>query len=43
MASLDTTVAREELGLKEFIPWQTTLLDSVDSLLELEKRWAKTK
>ena len=40
MASIDTTVAKEELGLKEFITWQTTLLDTVDSLLELEKRWA---
>lgn len=43
MASIDTTVAKEELGLKEFITWQKTLLDTVDSLLELEKKWAEAK
>ncbi|ETS61320.1 hypothetical protein PaG_04530 [Moesziomyces aphidis] len=35
-ASMDTSRAREKLGIA-FRGWQTTLLDSVDSLLELEK------
>lgn len=39
MASIDTTVAKEVLGLKEFITWQQSLSDTVDSLLELEKKW----
>jgi len=38
LARLDTSLAQKELGL-EFIPWQTTLLDTVDALLELEKQF----
>lgn len=37
MASIDTSVAREKLGMNSFIGWQKTLLDTVDDLLEQEK------
>jgi len=40
MASLDNTVAKQNLGLQEFISWKQTLSDTVDSLLALEKRWS---
>ncbi|KAF7975471.1 hypothetical protein HWV62_9501 [Athelia sp. TMB] len=39
-ARISTRVAREKLGLKEFIGWKTSLSDTVDSILELEKKWA---
>lgn len=39
VASINTRVAKEKLGLKEFITWQKSLSDTVDSLLELEKKW----
>lgn len=40
MATVSTRVAAEKLGLKTFIGWQKSLADTVDSLLELEKKWA---
>jgi nucleoside-diphosphate-sugar epimerase len=39
MASIDTTIAKEYLGLKEFNGWKQTLSDTVDSLLALENKW----
>jgi hypothetical protein len=39
MASFDTTVAKQNLGLHEFVSWKQTLSDTADSLLALEKRW----
>ncbi|KZP19348.1 NAD(P)-binding protein [Athelia psychrophila] len=39
MATISTRVAAETLGLKEFIGWKQSLSDTVDSLLELEKKW----
>ncbi|KZP19338.1 NAD(P)-binding protein [Athelia psychrophila] len=39
MATVSTRVAAEKLGLKEFIGWKQSLSDTVDSLLELEKKW----
>jgi len=35
---IDNTRAEEVLGLK-FTPWKVTVIDAVDSLLELEKGW----
>ena len=40
---IDNTRAKEVLGIKEFIPWKQTLLDTVDDLLKLEKEWAEQK
>jgi nucleoside-diphosphate-sugar epimerase len=42
LASLDTTVAKQNLGLPDFITWQQTLSDTVDSLLVLEKKWSSS-
>ncbi|KZP19343.1 NAD(P)-binding protein [Athelia psychrophila] len=39
MATVSTRAAAEKLGLKEFIGWKQSLSDTVDSLLELEKKW----
>ncbi|KZP19370.1 NAD(P)-binding protein [Athelia psychrophila] len=36
---ISTRVAREKLGLTEFIGWKKSLSDTVDSILELEKKW----
>jgi len=40
IATLSTRVAAEKLGMKEFIGWKQSLNDTVDSLLDLEKKWA---
>jgi len=40
IALIDTTVAKQDLGLPEFIDWKKTLSDTVDSLLALEKKWS---
>lgn len=41
-AQLDTTKAKELLGMRDFKDWKTTLEECVDDLLELENRagWA---
>ncbi|KZT26830.1 NAD-P-binding protein [Neolentinus lepideus HHB14362 ss-1] len=39
IARVDTTPAREHLGITEYIPWQKTLEDAIDWLLEAEKSW----
>lgn len=33
LAKMDTTVAKEKLGMDSFIDWKTTLLDTVDDLV----------
>ncbi|KAF8484403.1 hypothetical protein JB92DRAFT_3131509 [Gautieria morchelliformis] len=38
-ARIDTGVAREVLGMREFIGWEQAVADAVDSLLEREKGW----
>jgi len=44
VARMDTSLANEFLGMKEFISWQKTLKDSVDNLLEMEKNvWSSSE
>jgi nucleoside-diphosphate-sugar epimerase len=38
-APLDTTFAREVLGLKEYIPWQESVLAAIEVCLEHERRF----
>ncbi|GBE80659.1 Putative uncharacterized oxidoreductase [Sparassis crispa] len=38
--AIDNTRAKEVLGL-EMTPWKTSVLDAVDSLVQLEKEWIK--
>jgi len=40
IAEVDTTLAKELLGLNEWIDWKKTVDDTVDGLLELERQWA---
>ncbi|KAF7974705.1 hypothetical protein HWV62_11491 [Athelia sp. TMB] len=40
-ATISTRVAAEKLGMDKFIGWEQSLDDTVDSLLELEKKWAQ--
>ena len=37
VAPVDTSFAAEVLGLKEYIPWETTLLETIDNLVQWEK------
>ena len=39
MSTISTRGAEEKLGIKSFIGWKQSLDDTVDSLLELEKKW----
>lgn len=39
IAALSTKVARENLGIQDYITWEKSLVDTVDSLLALEKKW----
>ena len=39
LSKIDTTRAREVLGLTEYVGRDETLLETVDTLLELEKTW----
>ncbi len=39
LSTVDTTRAREVLGLKEYKGAEETLLETVDALLEIEKAW----
>ncbi|KAI5481793.1 NAD-dependent epimerase/dehydratase [Pseudohyphozyma bogoriensis] len=39
IATLDTTPAKEVLGLKEFVKWKAILLETLDALVEKEKQW----
>ncbi|GAA6050451.1 hypothetical protein JCM3770_002602 [Rhodotorula araucariae] len=39
IAVLDTTDAKENLGIAEFKGWEETLLSTVDALVEIEKRF----
>jgi hypothetical protein len=36
-AKIDTSIAEQELGLS-FIPYETCLFDTIDALLEVEKK-----
>lgn len=36
---IDNTRAKEVLGLQSITPWKETVVDTVDSLLKLEKEW----
>lgn len=38
-STIDTTRAREVLGIKEYIGAKETLLETIDALLEVEKTW----
>ncbi|KWU46663.1 NAD(P)-binding protein [Rhodotorula sp. JG-1b] len=40
LAKLDCTPAKEVLGIKETIGWQQTLEETIDALVEIEKRFA---
>ncbi|KAJ7578369.1 hypothetical protein C8J56DRAFT_967779 [Mycena floridula] len=39
LCKTDLALTEEVLQLKEYIPWQKCLEDTIDSLLELEKKW----
>ncbi|KAF8650302.1 hypothetical protein AX16_005310 [Volvariella volvacea WC 439] len=39
VATIDASKAMKALKIDKWIPWQTSLNDSVDSLLEVEKSW----
>ncbi|PIL25659.1 hypothetical protein GSI_11409 [Ganoderma sinense ZZ0214-1] len=39
LSTIDTTRAREALGVKEYVGKDETVLETVDALLELEKTW----
>ena len=39
-ATLDTSMTESVLGLKDYIKWQDTILDTVDDLLRVEKEMA---
>ncbi|KAF7975457.1 hypothetical protein HWV62_9473 [Athelia sp. TMB] len=39
VSTVSTRAAEEKLGIKSFIGWKQSLDDTVDSLLELEKKW----
>ncbi|OJT13597.1 hypothetical protein TRAPUB_9862, partial [Trametes pubescens] len=39
LSRVDTTRAREVLGLQEYVDWESTLLETVDALVEAEKTW----
>lgn len=40
IAILDTTAAKEKLGMDNFIDWKTTLLDTIDDLINNHsKKW----
>lgn len=38
-AQIDVSMAKQLLGLDEFIPWQTSVKDAVECLLETENQW----
>lgn len=40
---LDTSRAREVLGIVEYTLWKTTLEDSIDDLIRVENGWGATK
>ncbi|KAF7964921.1 hypothetical protein HWV62_1647, partial [Athelia sp. TMB] len=40
-ATISPKAAAEKLGMEKFIGWKQCLDDTVDSLLELEKKWAQ--
>ena len=40
LSTVDTTRAREVLGVKEYVGQDETLLETVDALVEIEKTWA---
>ncbi|KAI0364366.1 NAD-P-binding protein [Pilatotrama ljubarskyi] len=39
LSKVDTTRAADVLGMNEYIGWEDTLLETVDALIEAEKRW----
>ncbi|KAI0773253.1 NAD-P-binding protein [Trametes elegans] len=39
LSGIDTTRAKEVLGVKEYVGWEDTLLETIDALLDLEKTW----
>ncbi|KAI0333881.1 NAD-P-binding protein [Cubamyces sp. BRFM 1775] len=39
LSKVDTTRAREVLGMKDYVGWEDTLLETIDALLEVEKSW----
>ena len=40
LAKLDTTAARRKLGMESFLDWKTTLIDTIDDLLNVHaKKW----
>jgi len=39
-ATLDTSATSAVLGLKNYVNWQDTILDTVDDLLRVEKELA---
>ncbi|TCD68557.1 hypothetical protein EIP91_010482 [Steccherinum ochraceum] len=43
IGTYDVSPAREDLGMAEYIPWETSVLEAVDSMLELEKGWGPSR
>ncbi|CDO68381.1 hypothetical protein BN946_scf184815.g28 [Trametes cinnabarina] len=39
LAKVDTTHAAEVLGMKDYVSWEDTLLETIDALLEVEETW----
>ncbi|THH07413.1 hypothetical protein EW145_g3401 [Phellinidium pouzarii] len=39
ITTIDSTRLKKVLGFKDFIPWEKTILDMTDNLLEIEKSW----
>ena len=40
VSTIDVAPAKEKLGLETYVAWKTTVSDTVDSFLKLEKTWA---
>ncbi|KAJ8481632.1 hypothetical protein ONZ51_g5881 [Trametes cubensis] len=39
LSKVDTTRARDILGMKDYVDWKDTLLETIDALIEAEKSW----
>ena len=40
VSTIDVALAKERLWLETYVAWKTTVSDTVDSFLKLEKTWA---
>ncbi len=42
LSSIDLTRARDVLKIEEYIPWESTIDDTISSLLTAEKKWVQS-